>query len=287
MLQERRQEQQVRGHLAATVCAFAVAAVVTWPSPASAQEQECRGETVTLCGFVWNDTNGNGIQDVGENGIPEVKVQLSDGMDLVAEAYTDSTGAYQLDGPVGTFTLFIATSTVGVGAAASPTDATGDDFDSDGTDDTFGNSIVVVTIEDGFSKQDFDFGFTTTPVQQPGTGTPGYWKNHPGAWPVPTIVVGGIEYTKAEALFWLGKVGKDKTTTMFSSLVPAMLNVKIGNRSDCIASTIALADAWMETYGPVGSGIMASTPAWAADGEILHRQMDSYNNGQLCAPHRK
>jgi hypothetical protein len=284
MLQERRQEQQVRGHLAATVCAIAVAAVVAWPSPASAQE--CAGEVVTLCGFVWNDTNGNGVQDVGENGIPEVKVQLSDGTDVVAEAYTDSTGGFQLDGPVGTFTLFITTSTVAVGASPSPTDATGDDFDSDGADDTFGNSVVTVTIENTFTKQDFDFGFKTTPVPQPGTGTPGYWKNHPGAWPVQTIVVGGIEYTKAQALLWLGKVGKDKTTTMFSSLVPAMLNVMIGNRSDCIASTIALANTWMETYGPVGSGIAASNPAWAADGEFLHRQMDSYNNGQLCAPHR-
>ena len=154
-------------------------------------------------------------------------------------------------------------------------------------DDTFGNSVVTVTIENTFSKQDFDFGFKTTPVPQPGTGTPGYWKNHPGAWPVQTIVVGGIEYTKAQALVWLGKVGKDKTTTMFSSLVPAMLNVMIGNRSDCIASTIDLANDWMETYGPVGSAIAASSPAWAAEGEILHRQMDSYNNGQLCAPHRK
>ena len=183
---------------AATVCTIAVAAVVTWPSPASAQE--CAGEVVTICGFVWNDTNGNGIQDVGEIGIPEVKVQLSDGMDVVAEAYTDSTGAYQLDGPVGAFTLVITTSTVAVGASPSPTDATGDDFDSDGSDDTFGNSVVTVTIENTFSKQDFDFGFKITPMQQPGTGTPGYWKNHPGAWLVQTIVVGGVEYTKAQAI---------------------------------------------------------------------------------------
>jgi hypothetical protein len=284
MLQTRRQEQSLRGSLATAICAMAMAAVMTSPSRASAQE--CLGEVVTICGFVWNDTNGNGVQDVGENGIPEVKVQLSDGTDVVAEAYTDSTGAYQLDGPVGTFTLFITTSTVSVGASPSPTDATGDDFDSDGTDDTFGNSVVTVTIENTFSKQDFDFGFTATPVQQPGTGTPGYWKNHPGAWPVQTIVVGGIQYSKTQALSWLGKVGKDKTTTMFSSLVPAMLNVMIGNRSDCIASTIALANDWMATYGPVGSGIGASNPAWSAEGESLHRQMDSYNNGQLCAPHR-
>ena len=120
MVQERRQER-MRGHLAATVCAIAVAAVVTWPSAASAQD--CTGEVVTICGFVWNDTNGNGIQDVGENGIPEVKVQLSDGMDVVAEAYTDSTGAYQLNGPVGpTFTLFITTSTVAHQRALSVAD---------------------------------------------------------------------------------------------------------------------------------------------------------------------
>ena len=41
----------------------------------------------------------------------------------------------------------------------------------------------------------------------------------------------------------------------------------------------------MATYGPVGSGIKASTLAWKK-GEPLHRLMDNYNNGMLCAPHR-
>ena len=50
-----------------------------------------------------------------------------------------------------------------------------------------------------------------------------------------------------QALTWLGRVGKDKTTTMFSSLVPAMLNVAIGNDSSCVSTTIAAADAWMAT----------------------------------------
>jgi hypothetical protein len=42
----------------------------------------------------------------------------------------------------------------------------------------------------------------------------------------------------------------------------------------------------MASYGPVGSNVAASSPAWAI-GEPLHQQMDAYNNGLLCAPHRK
>jgi hypothetical protein len=52
-----------------------------------------------------------------------------------------------------------------------------------------------------------------------------------------------------------------------------------------VSGTIAEADAWMATYGPVGSNVPASSPAWS-EGEPLHRQMDNYNNGRLCAPHR-
>jgi hypothetical protein len=37
---------------------------------------------------------------------------------------------------------------------------------------------------------------------------------------------------------------------------------------------------------PVGSNVAASSDAWAA-GEPLHLTMDNYNNGLLCAPHRK
>jgi hypothetical protein len=124
------------------------------------------------------------------------------------------------------------------------------------------------------------------PVEQPGTGTPGYWKNHPEAWPVESITVGGVTYSKAQALAWLDAVGKDRTTTMFSSLVPAKLNVLIGNDSSCVANAITAADEWMQTYGPVGSGVHAASVAWKI-GEPLHRQLDNYNNGMLCAPHRE
>jgi hypothetical protein len=65
-----------------------------------------------------------------------------------------------------------------------------------------------------------------------------------------------------------------------------MLNVLIGNDGGCVTVAIQQANAWMATYGPVGSNVAASSPAWGV-GEPLHRQMDAYNNGRLCAPHRQ
>ncbi len=41
----------------------------------------------------------------------------------------------------------------------------------------------------------------------------------------------------------------------------------------------------MATYGPVWKGVHAASYAWKI-GEPLHRLMDNYNNGMLCAPHR-
>lgn len=121
--------------------------------------------------------------------------------------------------------------------------------------------------------------------EQPGTGTPGYWKNHPGAWPVDEITVGGILYTRDEAIEIMGTAGrKDKTYTMFRALVAAMLNVMIGNDPSCIEDVIVAADNWMALY-PVGSGVKANTDAWQ-ENEWLYLTLDEYNNGLLCAPSR-
>ena len=100
-----------------------------------------------------------------------------------------------------------------------------------------------------------DFGFVSSHGAEPRHRHAGYWKNHPDAWPVDSITVGGVTYTKAQAIAWLGNVGKDKTTTMFASLVPAMLNVMIGNDGSCVSAAIAAGDSWMATYGPVGSDV--------------------------------
>lgn len=120
-----------------------------------------------------------------------------------------------------------------------------------------------------------------------GTGTPGYWMNHPEAWPVVTIVIGGVVYTREEAIAWMFTGGGDATLTMFRALVAAKLNVLSGTDPTCIEDVIAEADAWMATWGPVGSGVSRGgrNSPWRT-GEPLARELDRYNNGELCAPSR-
>lgn len=122
---------------------------------------------------------------------------------------------------------------------------------------------------------------------QPGTGTPGYWKNHPEAWPVDEITIGGVTYSRSDAIALMKLGGKgDKTLGMFNHLVSAKLNVMIGNDSGCIAGVIDAADAWMAAYGPAGSGVGAGGDSPWMEADPLYYQLDQYNNGMLCAPHR-
>jgi len=269
---------------AAALAAVLVPLASVCVAPASAQDASC--SSAGICGLVWNDTNGDGIQNVGETPIEGATVYLIVGGDTL-QTETGPNGFYYFNVfEPGTYPIAVQ---IPQGTQPSFANVGGADaLDSDGVSDTLGFSATTVTILGG-ANSDTDFGFSTTAALNPGTGTPGYWKNHADAWPVPGLTVGGVYYTKAQMITWLGKVGKDKTTTMFSSLVSARLNVIIGNDSSCVASTIVAADLWMTKplvgYGPVGSGVMASSPAWTI-GEPLHQQMDAYNNGLLCAPHR-
>jgi hypothetical protein len=262
-------------------CVVALASVAL-ASPAVAQD--CGGETSMVCGFVWTDANNNGIQDLGETGIVNKLVTLSDGADTL-EAYTDSSGFFFFyEVTIGTYTLSIDSSVIGPTAVPSAANVGADDtVDSDGMSNGT-TSSVSFQMTTNFDKVDYDFGFYTPSAQSLGTGTPGYWKNHPEAWP-DSITIGGVAYSRDDAIYWLKRVGKDKTTTMFSSLVSAKLNVLMGNTSSCVDATIAQADAWMVANGPVGSNVAASSVAWA-EGQSLHTTLDDYNNGRLCAPHR-
>ncbi|HZT76779.1 MAG TPA: SdrD B-like domain-containing protein [Vicinamibacterales bacterium] len=248
-------------------------------TPAAAQTACASGG---VCGTVFNDANDNGIQDAGETGVEGVKIfvcELCDGTDTI-ETESGPGGFYAVDVPGGTYTV---SALIPTGMQASPPNVGDDSFDSDGVPNGSGYSVASNVSANGLAT---DFGFFAVPVQQPGTATPGYWKNHPNAWPVSSITVGGVVYTRDQAIMWLGKVGKDKTTTMFASLVSAMLSVIEGNDGSCVAGTITAANAWMATYGPVGSNVAGGSAAWAA-GQPLQTTLDNYDNGLLCAPHRQ
>jgi SdrD B-like protein len=272
-------QQLLQGPLKRVAAAGLAAALVPLASVAVVQaEPRSCASGGNVCGMVWSDTNNNGVRDAGELPIVGAVVTLNG-----FSTATDSNGFYQLLADLGTHQVIVQ---IPPGTQVSPANVGADDtIDSDGISDGLGNSIATITLtaDQGFTA-DTDFGFWAPPVTQVGTGTPGYWKNHPEAWPVDVITLGGVDYTKTQALAFLDTPGKDKSLTMFSSLVSAKLNVMVGNDPSCVASTIEAADAWMATY-PAGSDVRAASLAWKR-GEPLHRLMDNYNNGMLCAPHR-
>ncbi len=121
-----------------------------------------------------------------------------------------------------------------------------------------------------------------TPTAAAGTGTQGYWKNHPEAWPAASLTVGGTTLTKAQAINVLKMPVKgDKTIAMAYQLIAAKLNVLAGNEASCINDTIAAADLWLSNHGGIG----ASVKNWDG-GDVLQSDLEAYNSGKLCAPHR-
>lgn len=115
--------------------------------------------------------------------------------------------------------------------------------------------------------------------------SPGYWKNHPEAWPVEEFDLGGVHYTKAEAIEWMNTPVKgDKTITMFAAVVAAALNVhNEACRCEELWTPLWEGEQWMADWGPVGSGVRASSEAWQySHGEAIYWALDAYNNGYLC-----
>ena len=240
-------------------------------------------KSAALGDFVWNDQNQNGIQDMGEPGIPGVVVNLytCEGV-FLDDTTTDGNGIYSFTGlmPGSYYVLFEAP----MDFVFSPQFQGGDPAKDSNADPETG-ATPCVTLISGQTDNTIDAGLYER-MMNPGTGTPGYWKNHPEAWPVDQITIGSVIYTKSEAIAEMWKPGRgDTTRIMFPALVSAKLNVIIGNDASCIAATIAAADTWMATYGPVGSRVRANSEAWKI-GEPLYKLLDDYNNGRLCAPSR-
>jgi hypothetical protein len=113
--------------------------------------------------------------------------------------------------------------------------------------------------------------------------SPGYWKNHPEAWPAEGIIVGGVAYDVDEAIVIMQTPCEgDKSLTLFNAVVAAKLNVWMypGCCSSCICSKIASADALLGTYPP-GSNWRANSDCWQDCGECLYEYLDAFNNGEL------
>lgn len=59
------------------------------------------GQCSTICGVVFNDSNGNGVQDPGENGIPNALVYIGN-----TWGYSTNNGQYNISVAPGTYTVY-------------------------------------------------------------------------------------------------------------------------------------------------------------------------------------
>jgi hypothetical protein len=125
--------------------------------------------------------------------------------------------------------------------------------------------------------------FCLEKCDDPGTLSVSYWENNPSVW-TKGVTVGGVFYSEELAIQIMKGIttSDDMSNVLFEELVSAKLNVFLGNTAYCIVDAIEAADAWMEENGPVGSGILSNNPAWDT-GNSLSNQLESYNNGLLCA----
>ena len=86
---------------------------------------------------------------------------------------------------------------------------------------------------------------TPTPTSTPSGVCPltqGYWKNHPNAWPVNSLMLGSQTYTKAELLNILNTpVGGDASLNLAHQLIAAKLNIAAGSDPTPVSSTSPIA----------------------------------------------
>lgn len=105
----------------------------------------------------------------------------------------------------------------------------------------------------------------------------GYWKTHASAWPVSTLMLGTVSYTKTQLLQILNKQAKGNGLIILAhQLIASKLNLANGAVPGPIAAHVASADAMIggSVIPPVGSGYLSPTSV-----QYVSNKLDRFNNG--------
>ena len=123
---------------------------------------------------------------------------------------------------------------------------------------------------------------TATPYGEDCTLSMGYWKNHPDAWPVEEITIGGVTYSIAQAVGILETSPRgDATYILAHQLIAAKLNIANGADPSAVADTIEAADQWLVEH-PLGSD---PRDLARAEGIAMAETLTEYNEGAIGPGH--
>lgn len=127
------------------------------------------------------------------------------------------------------------------------------------------------------------YGSSTNPISEEDcTLTQGYWKNHPGEWPVASLELGTVTYTKAELLSILDEpVAGNGLLSLSHQLIATKLNVASGS-TNTVSVEIGQADSLIGALvvPPVGSGFLTT-----ASVASVAQALDDYNTGKTGPGH--
>jgi hypothetical protein len=277
-----------------------------WPSATNAEKQAMirfnlpiMPEPASLGDYVWYDANENGIQDAGEEPMPDITVQLMNCQgQVLASTTTNANGFYLFSNLMpGDYKVHFEAP---LGFVFSPMDQGADDaLDSDVNPAT--GMTICTTLESGENDMTWDAGMYLPPPPGGCTLTIGYWKNHAGFGPQP-------DHLSQFLPIWLGTPGGARSlnvnnvqmaydlltqkvygvpsngiTKLYAQLLAAKLNIADGASAGAIAAVIAAADAFLATHyytswDSLSKNDKKSVNKW-------HSTADDYNEGLIGPGH--
>jgi hypothetical protein len=124
----------------------------------------------------------------------------------------------------------------------------------------------------------------------PCTLTQGYWKNHPEAWPVMSLTIGGVVYSQADLLaIFAMDPGGDASLILAHQLIAAMLNEAAAVIPPAaVTQALGEAQAWMAANADADGRLPYGTPSGSAaanEATTLSSELDNFNSGLAGVAH--